>query len=617
MSNQRIKLFVIHGWGGSYLEAAKRVTDLLDVESYWHDGAIIVPRRKSGLLRHILNEPADDRYITALRKLIVGHFLESPAAPRSMVTDKDAFGRFSEDRLRRDFPRFGIPVGPDARWRRAKQLQAEAEKELDPVLKVLNALQHDMDASEDARTEAAVRERLKALCAERQVGDLLPLLENLREMHETGGDLDTVASAVMYAHYFAGEAKRAGERFRYGHEYRFVFLNYHETMRPIEQFAPADYYAADLPIQAFPEFEADVRYLHDKDVRTIRYEDHHPYQPERKQNLEQLIKDGKLEFYALSGPVQGEEQPSEEWRSAAEMIYENLIENTEDDGEGVRRLRVATHGEDFVQNRTPLGILLTDLIKGGICKVELAQILIDAMENDDAMERLKQRGWAQLPEVWKEDIAATAETLRENTYLLKLADGKTNIVSSLAAHPDPGKPKLPTGKAIEFFAENFPEAQYAFYAWGSSLMVARRLNQADTTLNLGSLMPAIGSPSDGGHAGAAVCRPEANPRYPKRMLGRVNANRFGKFNNYLASRLTAEGYPVASVKNLSVAPPSLWNRGNKRLTIIILAAMALGLSLVLFIPSFRPAVVQESNADFFPHIHTDADREDDYVETIL
>jgi hypothetical protein len=605
----RIKLFVIHGWGGSYLEAAGRVTDLLEVESYWYNGSFHVPRRRAGMLRHVLNEPADDPYITALRKLIISRFLRSPHAPPEVAEDADAYSRFVEDRLRQDFPAFGIPVAPSARWQRAAQLQAEAEKALEPVLKVLNRLQTDMAASDEARTEANVREHLKRLSSEAGIGNLLPLLESLREMHETGGDLDTVGSAAMYAHHFACEARREQKPFRYGHEYRFVFINYHESMKDFAKLAPADYYMADLPIAAFPELENDVRYLHDQDVRSIRFEDHHPYLPERERGLQKLVAEGKLGFYALSGPEQGTEQPDEEQRSATEMIYENLIENTSDDTPGAKRLREAAHGEDFVRGRTELGILLTDLIKGGICKVELGQILVDAMENDDAMERLKDRGWAQLPDTWKEDIAETAETLRENAYLLTLADGKTKIISALAAYPDPGKPKLPTGKAIEFFAENYPGVQYAFYSWGSSLMVARRLDQADTTLNLGSLMPAIGTPSDGGHAGAAVCRPEANPKYPKRLLGRVYSSGFGLYNKYLASRLAGEGYEVASVKNISVTPTSSLNRGNQRLVIILAAAIVLGLSLVLFIPSYRPEAVSESNADFFPHIDMDFDEE--------
>ncbi len=614
----RQKLLVIHGWGGSYLEAAERVTDLLDVESYWHDGAFMVPRRKAGLLRHLLNEPADDRYVTAMRKLIIGRFLQSPPAPSEIAGDADAYSRFSEDRLRQDFPHFGIPFGPDARWRRAEQLKTEAEKELSPVLDVLRRLQQQARDSKEALTEAAVRKILETLVTGTAVGNLLPLLENLREMHETGGDLDTVASAVMYAHHFTCEARRQQKPFRYGHEYRFVFINYHESMRGMAQWAPADLYTADLPVGAFPDLESDIAFLHEKDVKTRRFEDHHPWLPERRQALQQLVDEGKLGFFALSGPEQGSEQPEEEQRCAAEMVYENLIQNTVDDVPAAQRLREAAHGEDFVKGRTPLGILLTDLIKGGICKVELGQILLDSMENDDAMERLKARGWADLPEVWKEDIDATAEGLRENTYELSLADGKTSIISALAVHADPGKPKLPTGKAIEFFAENYPQAQYVFYCWGSSLMVARRLDHADTTLNLGSLMPAIGSPSDGGHAGAAVCRPDANPHYPDRLLGRVTASSFGRFNRYLASRLKEEGYPVASVRNISVPPPSLWSRGNRRLAVILVGAIVLGLALVLLIPAYRPDRVRASNEDFFPHIdmRIDPDEEPEDDRTV-
>ncbi len=123
----RIKLFVIHGWGGSYMDAAARVTDLLEVESYWHNGSFLVPRRRAGLPRHILNEPADDRYITALHELVVSRFMQSPHATDEVAKDADAHSRYFEERLRHDFPRFGIPFGPEARWQRAKQLQADAE----------------------------------------------------------------------------------------------------------------------------------------------------------------------------------------------------------------------------------------------------------------------------------------------------------------------------------------------------------------------------------------------------------------------------------------------------------------------------------------------------------
>lgn len=612
MSKPPCKLFVIHGWGGTYLEAAGRVTDLMEVESYWHEGSFLVPRRRAVFIRELLSGPDQDRYVVALRKLIVARFLQCPAAPREVAADADAYTRFSEERLRRDYPEFGIPICPDSRWRRAAQLRAEAERDLAPVLDVLRRLQADLAATEGPATEADVRAHLSRLCAEAGTGTLLPLLEDLREMHETGGDLDTVSSAVMYARHFQGEARRAGLPFRYGHEYRFVFVNYHETFRGLAHFAPAELYAADLPISAFPNLERDIRHLHDHGVRTARFEDHHPYAPERRDNLQQLVNEGKLGFFDLSGPELGSEQAEEEMLSAAEMVYKNLVENTPDDNEAARRLRVATHGEDFVRDRTPLGILLTNLIKGGNCKVELAQILLEAMETDDALERLQERGWAALPEQWKADIDETAERLRENAYEIQLADGRTKIVSVLAAHSEPGKAKLTTGKAVDFIARNYPDAHYAFYCWGSSMMVARRLDHDDTTLNLGSLMPRIGGPSDGGHAAAAVCRPEVNPHYPERLLGRVTAAEFGRFNRYLASRVAAAGHPVASVRNRSVPEASGWGRGTRRLLAIVAAAVLVGLGLVKLVPAYRLERVRDSNRDFFPHIGAGiADERDD------
>ncbi len=614
----RLNLIIMHGWGGSYLEAARRVTDLLKVEAWWHNGLFLVPRRQAGLLRHLLNEPADDRYITALRKLIISRFLQAPTASRAVADDQAAYSRFAEERLRHDFPRFGIPVGPATRWERARQLQAEAERELAPVTRVLQQLQAQVADDDASLTEAYIRKTLQTLSTEAGAGDLVPLLENLREMHETGGDLDTVGSATFYAHWLGAQARAEGRPFRYGHEYRFVFVNYHESLMSLAEWAPADLYIADLPIGAFPDLEDDIRGLHAKDVKTIRFEDHHPWTRDRKQALEKLVAEGKLGKLALSGPEQGTEQAEEELQCGADMVYANCIQPLPPaDTPGARTLRTAAHGEDFVRGRTPLGILLTDLIKGGICKVELGQILLESLAGDDAQAHLATRGWAELPTQWQEDIKATAETLRENAYELTLADKKTTIISALAVHPDPGKPKLPVGKAVEFFADNYPDAHYIFYCWGSSLMVARRLDHADTVLNLGQLMPAIGHPSDGGHAGAAVCRPDANPQYPRRLLGRVNAAQFGRFNRYLADRLAEQQHPVATIKNTSVPPPSLWSRGTKRLAIILIGAIALGCALVAWVPSYQLDRVRASNADFFPQLEEEAEPELDERETIL
>jgi hypothetical protein len=215
------------------------------------------------------------------------------------------------------------------------------------------------------------------------------------------------------------------------------------------------------------------------------------------------------------------------------------------------------------------------------------------------MNRLTQRGWAQLPALWHDDIESVAQDLTENVLMINLKNTNTKIVAALAIHSDPGKPRLTTGKAVEFFARNYPDADYIFYCFGASIMVARRLNHADTSINLGNLMPIIGTNGDGGHAGAAVCRPDANQHYPKRLLGRINASNFPQFTHYLADLLTENNYPVDSVDDLSTATPNRWSSGRRNVAITMIAALILGLLLTIFFPSFRPKQVIESNKPYF------------------
>ena len=611
MQNNRIKLIVIHGWGGTYQEAAERLLRMLAVESFWHQGAILVPARSATLLRHLLNDPTDDPYYQSLCKLIVSRFLMSPPLPKDKLPQIDRYSRFSEDRLRRDFPHLGIPFAPAARRSRAAQLAQEAETELQPLLTILHNLQAQTAQHEGERNEATIRHLLDAAAKENGfAGSPIPLLEALREMHETGGDLDTVASAVLYATSLRQQARQENKPFRYGHEYRFVFVNYHESLEALQQLAPGDLYMADLPVAAFPELEKDITSLHESDIHTVRFEDHHPYDPVRKQCLDKLVSENKLGFLWLSGPEQGAELTEDEVKCAADMVYESCVAGTPAETDGARRLREAAHGEDFVTNRTELGILLTNLIKGGICKVELAQILLAAMENDDAMDRLQQRGWADLPELWRTTLDQTAEHILENAAIMQLADNRTRIVCAKAVHAEPGMPKLPTGKAIEFLSRSFPDAHYAFYCFGSALMVARRLDHADTTLNLGSIMPRIGTDTDGGHAGAAVCRPDANPGFPQRLLGQVSDANFLSFARYLGARLSRAGYPVAGVRNVSRPGRARWTSGSRKLVWVVAASFLTGLGLMLFVPSFRPANVRLSNEDFLPQIDIGADDAD-------
>ncbi len=635
MGKHRRKLIVIHGLGGTFAEAVRRIGNLLAFDCYWHDGAFCVDRRLGHLLRHILNQPDAGRSLRAVKKLAVSRLLAccgDPVPPSASDTPVDV-ARFRDTRITDEFEDFGIPLAPAARKQRAEQLRQEAQNDLTPVLPLIDHLGEELvSGSGTMLSEAGARRLIAERARNTEAGDeLLNLLEAARDMHETGGDLDTLASAAFYTHWLRSRAEQAGESFVYGRDFRYVFVNYHDSLRFLAEHGPADVLMADLPIGALPSFEEDVRYLGQHDVRIERFEDHHPYTPEHKAMFEKLRDDGLVGFYELSGPVANDELDRSEARCGADMVYDNLVKGKPWDTAGARTLRRVTHAEDLAGEREDLGRLLTGLIKGGICKVELVQLLSDAMAEDDIAGRLAKLGWDRLAKEWETYFEEVESELLENTSMLtfqrpvrslatgggarladgsdmpqprrSMADNKTRVLVALAVSSKPGQPRITVGKAVEFYGRVFPEADYIFYCYGARLMVTRRLNQADLTFNLGAIMPQLGGPDDGGHAGAAVCRPEMNPAYPAQLIGRLTSASFRAFNRYLGMRLHDMGYELLTVRDRSKQNDGKqMRRGGNRLTIVTLVAIAIGLLLVLFHPEFRRSRVLDSNRTFFPQL---------------
>jgi len=629
-------LIVIHGIGGSFAEAAMHVSELFEFESWWKQGVFYVPRRTGLVLRHLLQHPDPDPYTRAFQKLVISRFLSSCGndPPRAADISAHRTMQFHESRLLGEFEAFGIPVSPGQRAIRARQLHTEAEAEIRPILELIRELR-SLLIEEDGRhlTELEARELIETRSTlPNGEGSLVPLLQALRDMQETGGDLDTVASAAFYAYGLRERARKKNQPFVYGKDYRFVFVNYHEGFRHLAGLGPGRILAADLPIGAFASIESDAKYLEEHDILFDRYEDHHPYTPEQRAMLQRIVDAGQLGMFDLSGPIQGENLDETDLKCGADMVYLNTIQGQPWDCEGARTLRAAAHGEDFVTNRSSLGKLLTSLIKGGVSKLDLVQILVEAMKSDDAFERLDAKGYVDLSAAWDLGFGDEQEALSENAFIISVqrpddtiadaggdalgpgsdmpepvlasrsAADTVRILVALAVHSDPGKPKLTTGRAIEYYARTVPDADYIFYCFGSSLMVARRMNQADLTFNLGALMPGIGTDEDGGHAGAAVCRPDANPNYPSHLIGRVRPTNFKLFVRYLAGRLTDCGYKRKGIENISARTKVKMRTSSKALTAVLLISILTGLLLVLLNARFRPAAVRESNRDFFPYI---------------
>ncbi len=630
LAKKPIQLIVIHGWGGTFIQAIQTIKQLDNFEVHWQHGTFVIPRRIALIISELLSTQNPNQITAHLQKLIVSRLLSSCgindektySAPENMY-------HLSEKRVLDDFGYLGIPLSPSTRIQRAAQLHTEATAALQNTIHVLNDIENSLKhVDETIHTEPKIRDIITNITTSNpETENLVQLLESIRNMHETGGDLDTVSSAVFYTLQLATEANDKKQSFLYGKDYKYIFINYHESLRHLKNEGPAEIYMADLPIGAFPEFDSDARYLHEYDIVIKRFEDHHPYTPEHVAMFEKLQSDSILDHFALSAPADGSEPTNP--LCAADMVFGNLTPKMKANN-GVLTIKRCAHAEDYVTDRTELSRMLTNLIKGGICKIELVQLLINSIKSNNIPELLIANGWDKLPALWEESYKEQEEVLLENTSILKFkrpdqsiaeqgnpalgigsdvpqpvkkSKDTTSIIVVLAPHSKKGQPRITTGKATEFIALQFPDADYLFYCYGSSIMVARRLNQADFSFNLGKLMPLIGSPSDGGHSGAAVCRPEASPKYPSHILSHITSANFNKFSRYLGQRVSEQGYELINIENKQVASAqNNLRQGGKKLLIITIIAAIIGLILSLLLPSFHQSAVLDSNQDFFPQI---------------
>ncbi|MDA3799346.1 MAG: hypothetical protein PF692_09725 [Kiritimatiellae bacterium] len=609
MSSIKRKLIVIHGSGTTYLETINMLTSLLKFKSSWENGVFFINRREGSLIQNMLFNPPETQFTKSIQLIIIARLLNS------CITTDDSFDtqqatQIKESRIVHEFSNFGIPVGPKNRLRRAEQMLTEGTKQLAPLLAKLDVLQKKLvnDRGE------VLFEDVTRILIENESPDLLLFLDRLRSMPESGGDLDTVGSATFYTYWLKQQAAKENREFLYGRDYIYVFVNYHDSIKYFEKYGPADVLMADMPIAALPEFENDVRYLATKDIHIQRFEDHHPYEIKHIQMFNRLKEEKMVDFFEMGGPENGKEQLEKDMRCGTDIVFDNLIANTQEDVEGARNLKYWAHVNDLALKKTQNGELLTTLIKGGLCKIEIVQTLMECIADDSFETVFEDKKWTDRAAEWNTHFESIQETLRENCYqvsfLGKGADGEptskpVNILFALAASRGKNSPKITVNKSVEYLSRSYPEADYLFYCYGASLMVCRRLNQADLTFNLGDLMSELGGPEDGGHSGAAVCKPDSNPKYPKHQLKRVSRSNFSRFCNYMTMRIDELGYKSMKQINCSVAPTAEHMRkGNKKLLMIILITMLGGLLLVALSKNFRRANVLYSNRSFYPNLAT-------------
>ncbi|MCK5843323.1 MAG: hypothetical protein KAG97_01365, partial [Victivallales bacterium] len=332
---------VIHGHGGVFSDAVALPMRLFDFDCHWMDGVFHVSRAISMPLRRLMAEGEDDNaFFTALRKLAVSRMLAASLNPSSPPSGA-SFAEFNERSLIDNFPSFAIPFGHTSRKAAVERLRKEGEDELSGLLgtgdsESLDALLLRLAAAlmKDDGRRMSEDEAAASLLDFYGNPELVAQLKELRDMEETGGDLDTVSSAVFYARALA-----AGNAEDDIDEFRFVFVNYHEGLVGLSDLPPGVLYMADMPISTIPDLPGDLRILAENGIKLARYEDHHPYAPKHAEMLEKLREEELVGFYAMSGPLvdsSGDalfeaELSENELKCGADMVYEALVAGTSAD----------------------------------------------------------------------------------------------------------------------------------------------------------------------------------------------------------------------------------------------------------------------------------------------
>lgn len=638
----RTAYIIIHGNGGGLIDTVSFLSEVASFKAHWFDGTFYVRKNTGQIIRKILAEGDDaSPLFEALQKLAVGNLLKACENPSPIKNGKD-YTTFRELQLMDDFTNFCIPFGPALRNACSLRLIQEGKAEL---LSLFSQDKNSSLANLVQKLSASLKED-DALLSEDHAADVLAAsytkpetvedLKLLRDMGESGADLDSISSATFYAHALTSQAKKEKREFKYGPDFKFAYVYYHIGLKGLaETCSPGDIYLADIPIGTIPDLPGDLEFLKEHDLHLKRYEDHHPYTSEHLEMLNELKGKGLIGYFKMTGPMQGEpEPPEEELKCGGDMVYEALIEGKKYDNPAMAFLKELVHEQDLAQGSQEQGKILTELIKGGVNSFELVQLLLNCQEKNDIQKQLDAKGWYERIKKERELVESISERFMENIQIMEIdrpemgdaalsgpAFGpgsdmpvplskrkkdhdRLSILLVLSPYSKKGEPKLKIGRAQEYFAKTMPAIDYLFYCYGSSIIVSRRLNQADTSLNLSELMKKLGTESDGGHAGAAVCCPENNPNYPKHILGHVNSANFAIYCRYLSDRIEKDfKVKVHSRRDISVKNSSdSKSKGTRNLIILVAAAIAIGLLVIFFNPAYRQKEISENNKTFFPWI---------------
>ncbi|OGH58394.1 MAG: hypothetical protein A3G34_13740 [Candidatus Lindowbacteria bacterium RIFCSPLOWO2_12_FULL_62_27] len=307
--------------------------------------------------------------------------------------------------------------------------------------------------------------------------------------------------------------------------------------------------------------DRQIRFLRDHDIHIAAIDDHHPYTPAILANLEEHREQGHIGHIRLSSLPRGQEQPKEDQKCGADLIYEQYVEGKPWDNPGLRKLRDIAHVQDLALERNDLAMDLSRLIGLKHRKIDIVMTLAQNVKDLESLEGIMARfGWSKEVSSFEGMLSQVIPRTEETVGHIVLGDGdtevsRTRILVAMSPFSDPkkGEPQvnMATAKGYLLGRKGYP-ADYFFYCYNFDSLQMRQANPQDDRLDLSLLAQRLGTPGDGGHRGAATCRPSLNPAFPARLFSSMNELNFLQYLGWLGARISES----CGLRLLDVLPPA-------------------------------------------------------------
>ncbi len=615
---EKKKIFIIHGRGNTMNDAFGRLIQLVRVKFRYYQSKFYVDSENSNFVRYLLYDTQRNPYAKLFDRILVGKIALAPHFPPPPDWRPDeTWTTLSEYKVSDKLQLYGVPmgaVGASREW--IDGFFRQLWNDFGPVLGEVITSQPALAASlanfrmqlrpSDGGLwlEREYKEAIRSILPARGVAPepFIDFLLEFQRLNDAGGDLDTIASNALYGAWIL-QAWQAnyGTAPRYGRDFEFDFVNYHQSFLHLARHRNCELYLPDFPMDAIPDLEEAAKAVIEAGSFLVRIDDHHPMGQDKMDLLERLKASGFFGDFVMSGPVKGTEQSEEDKTCGADLVHRQMIAGRGFDTPGLEELRRLAHQQDLHLISDPddrnhpdyLAIDLSKLIGSKYSRIDMAQQLMFVRTFDDMRRIMETTGWRQIVDQYEVELERVSpglekcmaridfivpgeiESARGSLGFLSIVskilktitfgafDLEAKILSgrrpelthrifiALAPSQSRREPRINVASAIGYL-KRFFRFDYFFYAWGASLLTTRRYNDKDQVLDLSQLMPIIGGPGDGGHSSAATCKPPSNAAWPRKQFERLKNANFLEYAKYIAGRVAGgAGVQIVSVKMMT------------------------------------------------------------------